>query len=57
MSESTTFHLTLCSTNLTRRTVRIINKPVNLSTVLTEYYKFANVFSKTKAETLAPHYL
>ena len=28
----------------------------DLSNVLPEYHKFANVFSKTKAEVLAPHY-
>jgi len=27
----------------------------DLSNVLSEYHEFANVFSKTKAETLSPH--
>ena len=27
----------------------------DLSNVLSEYHKFANVFSKTKAKVLAPH--
>ena len=29
-----------------------MNDPVNLSTVLTKYHKFADIFSKTKVETL-----
>jgi len=33
-----------------------MNDTVNLSTVPTKYYKFADVFSKTKAKTLAPYH-
>jgi len=29
----------------------------DLSNVPSEYHKFANIFSKTKAEVLTPHYL
>jgi len=32
-----------------------ISKKINLSSVPEEYYKYANVFSKSKAETLAFH--
>jgi len=56
MSGSTTFCLTLYLTNLAGRVARIINSPVNLSTVSTEY-KFTNIFSKTKAEILALNHL
>jgi len=31
-------------------------KAPDISNVPFEYYKFANVFSKTKVEVLAPHY-
>jgi len=57
MSGSTTFYLTLHSTNLIRKVVKITNNPVDLSTVPTEYYKFADIFSKAKAKTLALYYL
>ena len=57
MSESTTFCLVLCPTDFTERIARIINNPVNLSAIPTKYYKFANVFSKVKAETLAIAYI
>ena len=56
MSESTTFYLTLHPTNLISRAVRITNNPVDLSAVLTECYKFADIFSKAKAGTLALYY-
>ena len=44
-------------TDLTRKATRITNEPVNLSTVLTKYHEFADILSKTKAETLVPHHL
>lgn len=53
MTGSTTFHLALYLTNLSKRTM---NDTVNLSTVPTKYYKFADVFSKTKAKTLASYH-
>jgi len=56
MLESITFYLTLCSADLAGKTVRIMYDLVNLSTVSTEY-KFADIFSKVKAETLALYYL
>ena len=52
MPESTTFCLIHYSTDLTSRAVRIINKPVNLSTILTEYHNFADIFSKDKVKAL-----
>ena len=56
MSESTTFCLVLCPTDFTERTARIMNNLINLSAIPTKYYKFANVFSKIKAKTLAIAY-
>jgi len=57
MLGSTTFHLTLHSINLTRRAARVMSKLVKLSTVPTKYHKFADIISKTKAETLVLHCL
>ena len=34
-----------------------MNKPVDLSTIPTEYYKFADIFNKAKAEILVLHCL
>ena len=57
MIGSTAFYLILHSTNFTRRVVRITSDLVNLSTILSEYHEFADIFSKAKAETLALYYL
>ena len=57
MSGLTTFYLTLYLTNLAGRVARIMNSPVNLSTVPTEYHEFTDIFSKAKAEILALHHL
>jgi len=56
MSGSTIFYLILYSTDLARRLARITNNLVDLFTILTEYYKFTNIFSKVKVETLASYY-
>ena len=52
--DSSKFQLYLCSlviqSNFTKFT-----KVSDLSNILSEYHKFANVFSKIKAEVLAPH--
>ena len=57
ISRSTSFCLTFYFTSLAERTARIINNPVDLSTIPTEYHKFADVFSKAKAETLVLYHL
>jgi len=54
MLESTTFCLKHHPTNLASRAARIMNELVNLSTVPTEYHKFANIFSKDKVENPGP---
>jgi len=41
----------LCEANFAK-----LAKTPNLSNVSPKYYKFVDVFSKTKAEVLAPHY-
>jgi len=33
-----------------------ISEKINLSSIPEEYHEYANVFSKSKAETLAPHH-
>ena len=57
MTGSTTFCLTLCSTDLAEKVARITSDSVNLSTILLKYHEFTNIFSKNKVETLAPYYL
>ena len=51
LSGSTTFSLQFCSTMQAKSTT--ISKKINLSSVLEEYHEYTNIFSKSKAETLA----
>jgi len=51
---SSNFELCLCSSDIQANSAKLAEAP-NLSNVPSEYHKFANVFSKTKAEALAPH--
>ena len=48
------FKLCLCSLDIQAKSAKLAEAP-NLSNVPSEYYKFTNIFSKTKAEVLAPH--
>jgi len=48
------FELCLCSLDIQANSTKLAEAP-NLSNVPSEYHKFANVFSKTKAKVLAPH--
>ena len=48
------FKLYLCSSNIQANSAKLAETP-DLSNVSSKYHKFANVFSKTKAETLPPH--
>ena len=50
---STTFSLQFHFTIQAKSTT--ISEKINLSSILKEYHEYANVFSKSKAETLAPH--
>jgi len=51
---SATFFLNFHSTMQANSTT--ISKKIDLSSVPEEYHEYANVFSKSKAETFAPHY-
>ena len=48
------FKLCLCFLNIQANSAKLAETP-NLSNVPSEYHKFADIFSKTKAETLSPH--
>ena len=52
---SSNFELCLYSPDIQASSAKLAEAP-DLSNVSSEYYKFANVFSKTKAETLASHH-
>ena len=52
MTDLTTFHLLLCSTDLTERVVRITSNLVNLFAVPHKYHEFADISSKTKVKTM-----
>jgi len=53
LSGSKTFSLQFRSTLQAKSTT--ISEKINLSTILEEYHEYTDVFSKSKAETLAPH--
>ena len=48
---SSNFEICLCFSDIQTNSAKLIETP-NLSNVSSKYYKFANVFSKTKAEVL-----
>jgi len=48
------FELCLCSLDIQANSAKLAETP-DLSNVPSEYHKFADVFSKTKAKTLPPH--
>jgi len=48
------FELCLHSSDIQANSTKLA-EALDLSNVLSKYYKFADVFSKTKAETLPPH--
>lgn len=52
MTDSITFYLILCFTDLTERAVRITSNLVNLSAIPPKYHEFADISSKTKAKTM-----
>jgi len=49
------FELCLCSSDIQANSTKLVETP-DLFNVPSEYHKFANIFSKTKAETLPPHH-
>jgi len=52
---SSKFQLCLCSLNIQANSIQLVETS-NLSNIPSKYHKFANVFSKAKAEFLTPHY-
>ena len=52
---SSKFQLYLCSSNIQANFIQLVKAP-DLSNISSKYYKFANVFSKTKTKVLAPGY-
>ena len=52
---SKNFELCLCSLDIQTNSTKLAEAP-DLSNISSKYHEFANVFSKTKAETLPPHY-
>ena len=54
LSGSKTFSLQFCSTIQAKSTT--ISEKIDFFTIPEEYHKYANIFSKSKAETLAPHH-
>jgi len=54
LSGSYNFELCLCSLDIQANSTKLVEAP-DLSNISSEYHKFTNVFSKTKAETLPPH--
>ena len=51
---SSNFELCLCSSDIQANSAKLVEAP-NLSNVPSEYHKFTDVFSKTKAEVLTSH--
>ena len=48
------FELCLCSSDIQANSAKLAETP-DLSNIPSEYHEFADIFSKTKAETLSPH--
>ena len=51
---SNNFKLCLCSSDIQANSTKLAETP-DLSNIPSKYHKFADVFNKTKAETLPPH--
>jgi len=52
--DSHNFELCLCSSDIQANSAKLAETP-DFSNVPSEYYEFADIFSKNKAETLPPH--
>ena len=52
---SNNFELCLHSLDIQANSAKLAEAP-DLSNIPSKYHEFANIFSKTKAETLSPHY-
>ena len=51
-----TFHIHLSDISVSTNSISISKEAPDLSNVPEEYHDFADVFSKTKAEKLVPHW-
>ncbi|KAJ3567219.1 hypothetical protein NP233_g6506 [Leucocoprinus birnbaumii] len=49
------FHLNVSSSSTSTASTQVSDDSVDLSKILEEYHEFADVFSKTRADTLTPH--
>jgi len=49
------FKLCICSSDIQANSTKLAEAP-DLSNIFSEYHKFANVFSRTKAEVLVSHH-
>ena len=55
MEGSVTFQLNIAPSNVKGCTVNLNSESVDMESILEAYQDFSNVFSKAKADTLAPH--
>ena len=55
LPDSHNFELCLCSLDIQANSAKLAETP-DLSNIPSKYHKFADVFSKTKAETLPSHH-
>ena len=54
-SQSFRIHLSDFSDAASARRAKLAEEPIDLSNIPPEYHEFADVFSETQANTLAPH--
>jgi len=54
LPDSSNFELCLCFSDIQANSTKLAEAP-DLSNISSEYHEFADIFSKTKAEVLAPH--
>ena len=55
MEGSVTFQLNIAQSDIKGHAANLNPKLVDMDSVLEAYWDFSNVFSKAKADTLAPH--
>ena len=55
MEGSVTFQLNIAPSNIKGRAANLNSESVDMESIPESYQDFSNVFSKAKADTLAPH--
>ena len=55
MEGSVTFQLNIAPSDVKGRTANLNSESADMESVLESYWDFSDVFSKVKADTLAPH--